>query len=432
LEITPMTRRGVRFSLLLLLAAVLGTAAWFIVLEESAARLERDAARQFDAIASRAQRSIGDVRAGQQAYVAAGQSLEWWRQSVQASLRAVDSDLAALRDRATDPSALNDLDAAGSAADSLADIDGRAARLAGDDQRSRASALVFGEGFEAATLAIRRIETARQAEEQASDRSTTERRRREAWAAAGAGAFALLVGLLLAPGAAPRARADTVHARDAGGPAPSTEAAAPVAAIDPAPAAPTAAARVDAVPAVPEATPGAAPFAAGQTVRDRRRAPELRAAADLCTDFARLVDGSELPALLERSARLLDATGTIVWMADAPGDELRPVLAHGYSEQALARLPAIRSDADNATAAAYRTSQVEVVRTNGMSPGAIVVPILTASGCVGVMAAEVRHGREASESARALARIIAAQLATIIAGSTLVAAVPPETHSAVG
>jgi hypothetical protein len=39
---------------------------------------------------------------------------------------------------------------------------------------------------------------------------------------------------------------------------------------------------------------------------------------------------------------------------------------------------------------------------------------MTSTGCVGVMAAEVRHGREASESARALARIVAAQFATLV------------------
>jgi hypothetical protein len=151
-----------------------------------------------------------------------------------------------------------------------------------------------------------------------------------------------------------------------------------------------------------------------ETARERRKAPELRAAADLCTDFARLVDGQELPALLERASRLLDATGLIVWVADLEGTALRPVFAHGYTAQALSRLPAIPRDADNATAAAYRGSRLEVVKTNGMSPGAIVAPLIGPSGCLGVVAAEVRHGREASESARALARIVAAQLATLV------------------
>jgi hypothetical protein len=152
--------------------------------------------------------------------------------------------------------------------------------------------------------------------------------------------------------------------------------------------------------------------------RDRRKAPELRAAADLCTDFARLVDAQEMPALLERASHLLDSTGFIVWLADDQGHQLRPSLAHGYSPQALAKMPNIPRHADNATAAAFRPAEMQIVRTNGMSPGAIVTPILGPTGCVGVMAAEVRHGREASESSRALARIVAAQLATLIGSAS--------------
>jgi hypothetical protein len=57
---------------------------------------------------------------------------------------------------------------------------------------------------------------------------------------------------------------------------------------------------------------------------------------------------------------------------------------------------------------------MQIVRTNGMSPGAIVVPVLGPSGCIGAIAAEVRHGREASESVRALARIVSAQISTLL------------------
>jgi GAF domain-containing protein len=153
----------------------------------------------------------------------------------------------------------------------------------------------------------------------------------------------------------------------------------------------------------------------------------LRDAADLCTDFARLVDSQELPALLERAAALLDASGLIVWVADAPRQRLRPVLAHGYPAQALARLPAIPRDADNATAAAYRCSQVELVRSEGSSPGAVAVPILTGDGCVGVMAAEIRHGRETSDATPALARIVAAQLAALVSIAPVQQAEPPST-----
>jgi GAF domain-containing protein len=148
---------------------------------------------------------------------------------------------------------------------------------------------------------------------------------------------------------------------------------------------------------------------------DRRKALELKAMAELCTDFGRLTDSGELPGLFDRAARLIEASGFIVWVAEAGGDELRPVLAHGYPAQALSRLPAIPRDADNATAAGWREGQMQVVKTNGMTPGALVAPLLTSGGCIGVLAAEVRHGRESSESVRALARIVASQIAALVA-----------------
>ena len=44
----------------------------------------------------------------------------------------------------------------------------------------------------------------------------------------------------------------------------------------------------------------------------------------------------------------------MVWMGSATGGDLRPVLAHGYSSQMIARMPPVPRSADNAAAAAYR------------------------------------------------------------------------------
>jgi GAF domain-containing protein len=54
-----------------------------------------------------------------------------------------------------------------------------------------------------------------------------------------------------------------------------------------------------------------------------------------------------------------------------------------------------------------------VAARNG-DPGAIVTPIVTAEGCVGVLAAEVSGGAEENGDRRALAGILAAQLATLV------------------
>ena len=50
-----------------------------------------------------------------------------------------------------------------------------------------------------------------------------------------------------------------------------------------------------------------------------------------------------------------------------------------------------------------------------MANGAVVVPLMTAGGCVGAFAVELSKGGEKRESVRALATIFAAQLATLFA-----------------
>ena len=100
-------------------------------------------------------------------------------------------------------------------------------------------------------------------------------------------------------------------------------------------------------------------------------------------------------------------------MADADGHRLQPMLTHGYSDKVLSRLGALAVDADNVTSLAFRSRRSQHVNGSGTS-GAIAIPLVTASGCTGVLAAEVKETKLAPE-AIALARIIAAQFATIIA-----------------
>ena len=49
-----------------------------------------------------------------------------------------------------------------------------------------------------------------------------------------------------------------------------------------------------------------------------------------------------------------------------------------------------------------------------VSNGAIVAPMFGPDRCVGVLAAEVRHGREQDAATQAVTIMIAAQLATVI------------------
>jgi hypothetical protein len=104
----------------------------------------------------------------------------------------------------------------------------------------------------------------------------------------------------------------------------------------------------------------------------------------------------------------------VLWIADPDGQELSPIVAHGYSEQMVARLGTILRDAENATASAFRTSLVQTVDADAVSNGAIAAPLVTPAGCVGVMAAEVRHEGEKDSVKLAAATIVAAQLATLV------------------
>jgi GAF domain len=166
-------------------------------------------------------------------------------------------------------------------------------------------------------------------------------------------------------------------------------------------------------PAVADKTPGARP---SPTVPTRPAAPaiDLPGMAALCTDLSRAIDTRALPPALERAAKLLDASGLVIWVADPDGRELLPVMAHGYPPNLISRLGNMSRDAENVTAAAFRTGLVQTVKADKISHGAIAAPLLTPAGPVGVMAAEVLNDGERREATRAAAAIVAAQLATLM------------------
>jgi hypothetical protein len=146
---------------------------------------------------------------------------------------------------------------------------------------------------------------------------------------------------------------------------------------------------------------------------------QLEDLAKVCAELARLADTSTIPGILERTAAMLDASGLVLWIADADRKELTPIAAHGYPASVLSRMGTLPTAAENATAAAFRTGLVQTVSATGKSSGAIAAPLVSSSGCLGVMSAEVREG-EKQRSRLAAASIVAAQLATIIG--------PPAAH----
>jgi hypothetical protein len=86
---------------------------------------------------------------------------------------------------------------------------------------------------------------------------------------------------------------------------------------------------------------------------------------------------------------------------------------HGYPEQVLANLPKVRRDADNATAAAFRSGHTCEIAATPHTSGALVVPLLSPDACAGVLAIEWPRGVEPTRSVRAMATLFAAALAQL-------------------
>jgi hypothetical protein len=140
---------------------------------------------------------------------------------------------------------------------------------------------------------------------------------------------------------------------------------------------------------------------------------DLTATAALAMDLARLSDQSALPDLLARTAAVLGARGVIVWIG--AGSELFAVAAHGYDDALLRRIRPIARNADNATAAAWRSGTLRRVPADDTGCGAIVAPLVGPEGCAGVLAVEVDMQRERDDATHAVTTIIASQLAGVLA-----------------
>jgi len=179
---------------------------------------------------------------------------------------------------------------------------------------------------------------------------------------------------------------------------------------------PSAIAGVAAAPAVPTSTAEPLPMPAEPS----EPVPDLLSTAQLCTSLSRIDDLREATPLLDQIARVFDAAGLMLWTWDASREKLMPTLARGYSPQVLAHLPGVRRDAQNATAAAFRSARPCTVDGGDAANGALEVPLMAPRGCVGVLALELPRHREKLQSVRALAMIVAAQLARLLVAASSV------------
>ncbi len=385
-----MKRRPVRITVLLLFVTAVAVAGYRVLRLQQQVRADRAAAAAFDWTAADALVSVSDLRAAQQAYVAQGQEGPFWITKVESTHATVLDGLARLTLLAASGEAIESLGAAELVLSEFSKMDERVVEYTGNGQRLMASDLIFTEGQEMTAAAIEHVRTARAQEQRVRAASVDQRLRDQGFSILGAAGIGLLALLLLLP-------VDPVFGRPAG--ARSTRGRAVLTADRPLglPNSPDDRTR-------PAAPPGASAMPAAS----------LAAVADLCSDFSKVTDVDALPSLLRRTSGLLNGAGIVIWLADPTGAQLRPVLVHGYRAETLRQLGAIPTDADNATATAFREGTPEVVKATPDTQGALVVPIFAGPACVGVVATEVKHGEESQTELRSVAEIVAAQFAGLV------------------
>ncbi|HEY7447103.1 MAG TPA: hypothetical protein VH702_03085 [Vicinamibacterales bacterium] len=325
---------------------------------------------------------ISDLQAGQRSYVAIGQGHEFWLARVTNHLTTAQAKVNDLRGALRAEPARATLEGAVVALENFSKLDARAQEHVSLNQLSAASDLIFSDGMELMEAARSAVVSAQTQELQVQENDSAALRQRQAWVGAAGLVALVIVAMLLVPISTPQ---------EASGSSPATTSSDLTAPSD--------------VQPQKVVTAESGP------------APDLAEAARLCTELGRVMETSEVPPLLAHAATLLDAAGLVVWVSDRTGGDLKPVFTHGYSDKIVAQMSTMSRDAQNATALAFRSAQPRAVTATSQAHGAFVVPLITPAGCVGVFAAELRHGSEQRESTRALTMILGAQLATLVAAA---------------
>ena len=373
-----MNSRLIRLLIVAISIAIGLSAGYFLQTTDSELDAQRSSADILREQAGTLGGIIADVRASQFAYVARGQSEAFWMSRVESLMPALQQRTAQFASLLTAPAAQTAFEPAAAALENFKSLDSRVREFVQGGSALLAADMIFSDGLESMATASTQVTAALNEELQHRNRAMAALHSRQV-AALGGGAGALL---LLMAGLA-------LVGNPTGKPA---------------------------APEVP-ATPVIEPVKFEAPLPKARAAvtPKLLRTAELCRQLARVDDSRDLPVLLERAAKVLDATGIIVWVAEPTRHALVPAVSHGYESRVVARMGSLHRDANNAASAAYRSSEVRTVAGDAFTSGAVIVPLMTSEGCVGVMSAEIKNGGEKDESAQALATIFASQLATLVA-----------------
>jgi len=373
-----MNSRLIRLLIVLIGIAIGLTAGYFFQNTDNDLDAQRAAADTLRHQAVALSATIADVRASQFAYVARGQSEAFWTSKVESLVPSLQQRAAQFGASLTAPAAQGAFEQANAALENFRSLDGRVREFVQGGSSLLAADMIFSDGLESMTIASTQVTAALGEELQHRNRSMAALRNNQlAVLGGGAGVILLLMAGLAFTGAS---------------------------------ASKTAEPEVTVVPPV-EPLRFEAPLPKARAAVT----PKLLRTAQLCRELARVDDSRDLPSLLERSAKVLEATGIILWVAEPSRQAMVPAISHGYESRVVARMGSIHRDANNAVAAAYRSSEVRTVAGDAVTGGAVIVPLMTSEGCVGVMSAEMKSGAEKDESSQALATIFAAQLATLVA-----------------
>lgn len=372
--------------LIVVFGVAIGTAASYFLKELDTNINTQDAAA--DSLREQAKvlsTTIGDVRTGQVAYVARGQGEAFWMTHVAGLLPTLQKQAAEFAAALTAPGAQAAFEPAAAALENFRTLDSRVKEFVTNGNSLLAADLIFSDGLESAATASTQVAVALNDELQARAGGVSQMRGRQLAILGGtAGGLVLLMLVLALTGAGPRTETEA-------------HAAAP--------------------PVEPVRFEAPLPRAKAAIT------PKLITTAQLCGELARITESKQLPGLLERAAKVLEASGIIAWVADPAGNELRPAMSYGYTDQAVAKMGGIPREAANAVAAAYRAAEMRTVAGDNFTSGALVAPLMTADGCIGVLSAEMKSGSEKDESSQALATIFAAQLATLVSPPAVAAPV---------
>ncbi|MCR4373579.1 MAG: hypothetical protein NUW22_01870, partial [Acidobacteria bacterium] len=250
--------------------------------------------------------ALADVQQAQAGYVAAGQGSAFWMNRFDEAMARVEGTLRERQQTTGSSGALTHYDGAIEQFEALRISDRRARNYVGNGQLIMASDVIFVESLELLTRIRGNVSAARDTEVFASRQLMAQTTQFRQALAVGGLAFTFLVAVI---------------AFRKIGAAPVEDTAAAPAVTSPATAATSSGSTAAVVPV------------------------GLADAADVCVDLARLLDGRDLPALLERAASAIGAQGLVLWVIDEDRTTLRATLGHGYSDRMLQRLGTLQVSA---------------------------------------------------------------------------------------